>query len=164
MSNEKRVMKAIPGFRASNAKGFTLIELMTAVVVAALLLAIAVPSYRAQTQKSRRTEAKTALLDLASREERFNSTNSAYSSSPANLGYTGSWPLRVGSGYYQITACVAATTACGTDAGTGQAFLLTAQPVGAQAGDTQCGSFTLDSTGLQKVTGTSAGTPSSCWN
>ncbi len=157
-------MKAIPASRACNAKGFTLVELLTAMVIAAILLAVAIPSYRTQTQKSRRTEAKAALLDLASREERFNSTNSTYSSTPSNLGYTGSWPIKVGSGYYQITACVAATTACATDAGTGQAFLLTAQPVGTQANDSQCASFTLDSTGLQKVTGSASGTPSTCWN
>jgi type IV pilus assembly protein PilE len=159
-------MKAIPGFRARKAKGFTLIELMTAVLVVAILAAIAIPSYTTQTRKSRRTEAKAALLDMASREERFNSTNSAYSSSPANLGYSGSWPIKVGSGYYQITACVAANTTCAADAGTGQAYLLTAQPVpgGSQASDSQCGSFTLDSTGLQKVTGASSATPSACWN
>lgn len=157
-------MKVIPAGRARNMKGFTLVELLTAMVVAAILLAVAIPSYRAQTQKSRRTEAKAALLDLASREERYNSTNSTYSSTPSNLGYSGSWPIKVGGGYYQITACVAATTACATDAGTGQAFLLTAQPVGAQANDSQCLSFTLDSTGLQKVTGSASGTPSSCWN
>ena len=164
MSNEKRAMKAIPAGRAGNAKGFTLVELLTAMVIAAILLAVAIPSYRTQTQKSRRTEAKAALLDLASREERYNSTNSAYSSTPADLGYSGAWPLTVGSGYYQITACVAADTACASDAGKGQAFLLKADPVGTQTGDTQCSSFTLDSTGLQKVTGTSSGTPSTCWN
>jgi type IV pilus assembly protein PilE len=157
-------MKAIPGSRGCNAKGFTLVELLTAMVIAAILLAVAIPSYRAQTQKSRRTEAKTALLDMASREERFNSTNSSYSSTPSDLGYPGAWPLKVGSGYYQITACVAANTACATDAGKGQAFLLKADPVGAQTGDAQCGSFTLDSTGLQNVSGTSSGTPSNCWN
>ncbi|HEY6923959.1 MAG TPA: type IV pilin protein [Steroidobacteraceae bacterium] len=164
MSNEKLAMKAFPTAQPVDANGFTLVELLTAMVIVAILMAVAIPSYKAQTQKSRRTEAKTALLDLASREERFNSTNSSYSSTPSNLGYSGTWPLKVGSGYYQITACVNTTTACATDAGTGQAFLLTAQPVGAQASDTQCGSFTLDSTGLQKVSGTSSGTPSNCWN
>ncbi len=42
-----------------------------------------------QIRESRRTEAKTALLDLAGREERFFSTNgSTYSSATADLGYT----------------------------------------------------------------------------
>jgi type IV pilus assembly protein PilE len=67
-------MKAIPGVGIRTIAGFTLIELMTTILVGSILLAIAIPSYNAQTQKSRRTEAKTALLDLASREERYNST------------------------------------------------------------------------------------------
>lgn len=147
--------------------GFTLIELMVTIVVAAILIAIAVPSYTVQTRKARRTEAKTALLDLAAREERYNSTNSVYTSVPGNLGYTGPWPVKVGSGYYQIGVCVNSALAnCpGIDTMTGATFVLTAQPVPgtSQAADTQCASFTLDNTGLQKVTGTSAATPSDCW-
>jgi len=49
------------------AAGFTLVELMIVVVIASILLAIAVPSYMTQVRESRRTEAKTALLDLAGR-------------------------------------------------------------------------------------------------
>lgn len=142
-------------------------ELMVTVIIGAILVAIAVPSYTMQTRKSRRTDAKTALLDLAGREERYNSTNSVYTSAPANLGYGGPWPMMVGGGYYQISVCVntAVANCPGTDAGTGAAFVLTAQPVpgSTQAKDTQCASFTLDNTGLQSVTGTSAATPSDCW-
>ena len=137
---------------------------MVTIVVATILVAIAVPSYTSQIRKSRRTEARTALLDLASREERFNSTNSAYSSAPANLGYTGAWPVTVGSGYYQVTVMVCTAVTCTADAGTGAAFLLTAVPVSPQDKDTICGSFTLDSTGSQQVTGAAAATPSTCWN
>ena len=146
--------------------GFTLIELMVTVVIGAILASIAVPMYTAQMRQSRRTEARTALLDMASREERYSSTNSAYSSAPANLGYSGAFPVVVGSGYYQISACVnTAITSCpGADAGTGATFLLTATPVATspQSKDTACGSFTLDSTGVQNVTGPSGAT--TCWN
>jgi len=143
--------------------GFTLTELMVTILIAALLVGIAVPSYTTQVRKSRRTQARTALLDLAAREERFNSTNSVYTSTPANLGYPGMWPIQVGSGYYQVTVCVNATLAsCPADAGTGAAFLLTAKPINAQQGDTQCGSFTLDNTGAEGVAGT--GTAADCWN
>ena len=55
--------------------GFTLIELMIVVVVLTLLAAIAIPTYSNQIRKSRRSEAKSALLDLAGREERFMATN-----------------------------------------------------------------------------------------
>jgi type IV pilus assembly protein PilE len=156
-------MNAIPGYRVREEAGFTLIEMMTAVLIAAILIGIAVPSYNAQTQKSRRTEAKTALLDLAAREERYNSTYNSYTSDPTKLGYSGNFPVIVGNGYYQIKVCVGATN-CTADAGTGTAFLLTATPVStsAQAKDTGCNAFQLDSTGIQSVTGTASA--SSCWN
>ena len=117
-------MNTMHSARARRLAGFTLIELMVTVIVAAILVAIAVPSYTMQTRKSRRTDAKTALLDLAGREERYNSTNSVYTSVPGNLGYTGPWPVKVGGGYYQISVCVnAAVAACpGADASAGAAF------------------------------------------
>jgi type IV pilus assembly protein PilE len=156
-------MRKSPVSRIRSIAGFTLIELMVTIVVASILAAIAIPAYTSQIRKSRRTEARTALLDLASREERFNSTNSAYTSSLASLGYTGAaWPVTVGSGYYQITAVVCAAVPCGGDTGTGAAFLLTAQPVIPQDKDTICASFTLDNTGTQQVTGTA--TAATCWN
>ncbi len=157
-------MRSIPRHRARTSPGFTLIELVVTIVVLAILISVAVPAYTSQVRKTRRTEARTALLDLATREERYNSSTSVYSSTPADVGMAGAYPITVGSGYYQITVCVAAALPCTADAGKGSTFFLTATPVGAQAGDAQCGSFTLDSTGVQAVTGTDAATPSNCWN
>ena len=161
-------MKLVPALQADKSAGFTLIELMVTVVIAAVLVSIALPMYSAQVRQSRRSEARTALLDMASREERYASTNSVYSSATANLGYYGTFPATVGSGYYQVSACVnTAIASCpGADAGTGATFLLTATPVATspQVKDTQCGSFTLDSTGAQNVTGTASATPATCWN
>jgi type IV pilus assembly protein PilE len=137
--------------------GFTLIELMTVVVVVALLLSIAVTSYQSSTRKSRRTEAKTALLDLAGREERLYSTTNQYSSTPSALGYTvspDSFPLTVGSGYYQIAISNVA-------AGPPPTFRLTATPLTAdQSKDSACTAFILDQTGNQTATGSNS---SSCW-
>src|SRR5580658_4397423 len=85
--------------------GFTLIELMVALAIASLLIAIAIPTYISEVRKSRRTEAKTALVDLAGREERFYNTNNTYSSTPSDLGYgavAATFPMTVGSGYYQV--------------------------------------------------------------
>jgi type IV pilus assembly protein PilE len=134
--------------------GFTLIELMVVITIASILLAIAVPSYTSQMRKSRRTEARTALLDLAAREERFFSTNSAYTILPANLGYAGNFPMPVGSSYYQINV---------TTNPTATSFSATATPINAQAADaTQCGTFTIDNTGQQTVSG-ALGTVT-CWS
>jgi type IV pilus assembly protein PilE len=137
------------------ANGFTLIELMVVVVIATILVTIAIPMYTSQVQQSRRTDARTALLDLASREERFFTTNpTGYTTSPTNLGYA-AFPATVGQGYYTVTVgCTAlAGAALGCDANanppTGPSFYLTATPVGTQVKDTNCASFAVDSTGAQ---------------
>jgi type IV pilus assembly protein PilE len=144
----------------SRVSGFTLIELMIVVVIVAILAGIAVPSYNSSIRKSRRTEAKTALLDFAAREERLYATQNAYSTDPVALGYTGaggSWPVSTGS-YYQIeTPTTAAPTA--TTPGT---FSVTVDPSpgSPQLKDTTCASFTVTQTGAQSATGTN---PSACW-
>src|SRR5258708_33944626 len=93
--------------------GFTLIELMVTVAIVSILATIAVTSYSSQVQKSRRTEAKSALLDLAGREERLFSTTNTYSNDEAFLGYaTESTPMTnmaFGNGYYPLTTVAPAT-------------------------------------------------------
>ena len=54
--------------------GFTLIELMVTVAIVAILATIAATSYTSQVMKSRRTDARNVLLDLAGREEKIFST------------------------------------------------------------------------------------------
>ena len=51
-------------------RGFTLVELAVVMVVAAILVAIAIPGYTSYMRKARRTDAKAALLGLAALEER----------------------------------------------------------------------------------------------
>jgi type IV pilus assembly protein PilE len=82
--------------------GFTLIELMITVVIATVLISIAIPSYSKSIRKSRRTEAKSALLDIAGREERFFNTNNKYSILPSDIGYGAAgvpFPMPVGNSY-----------------------------------------------------------------
>jgi len=49
--------------------GFTLIEVLIAVVVIAVLASIAYPSYQGQLRKSNRSVAQQFMLDVASREQ-----------------------------------------------------------------------------------------------
>ncbi|HXZ59648.1 MAG TPA: type IV pilin protein [Steroidobacteraceae bacterium] len=146
--------------------GFTLIELMIVVVIATILLSIAIPSYMQQVRQSRRTEAKTAILDLAGREESFFSTNgSAYTAAAGSLGYTTFNPI--GSGYYQITVCVPAAGNCTAGLGmpnppAAPSYTIVATPLGTQVNDTQCTAFAVDSTGQQFATGT--GGTALCWS
>jgi type IV pilus assembly protein PilE len=151
-------MSKSSGSRKHQSVGFTLIELMVTVAIVSILATIAVTSYSSQVLKSRRTEAKSALLDLAGREERLFSTTNAYTNLEASLGYPAAGPatpmnnMAFGNNYYQLTA---------TLPGGASTYLLTAQPVGNQANDTQCGSFSINQLGQQTISGTA--TAASCW-
>jgi type IV pilus assembly protein PilE len=170
----------------SNARtaGFTLVELMVVITVVAILVAVAVPTYQNQVRQSRRTDAKTAVLDLAAREEKYLSLNNTYTTSPANLGYvtstntTATFPQTVGSGYYQVYVCIAATvgttvatTPCVTTNTTaaGTSYVVAAVPAAGltQVNDTPCQYFAVDNTGTQFATSSNTGsgtdTTSSCW-
>jgi type IV pilus assembly protein PilE len=151
-----------PRTRVSAPGGFTLVELLVAMVIAGILLAIAIPGYNGYIRKGHRTDAKTALLDMASMEERYFSTQNIYSQLTTDLGYTGAWPVTVGSGYYQVsitqfTAATAPTAAL--PGGTPASYTLQALPIGDQVNDTACTSFTLTSQGVQSSTPAGG----SCW-
>ena len=144
-----------------NFAGFTLIELLAALVIGAILFSIAIPSYMSQVRKSRRTDARTALLDLAGREERLYATTNAYSATPSVLGYTApgdAFPMAVGGGYYQISVAAAL--------GPPATFTLTATPIAGmgQENDTDCASFAVDQAGRQTaLDGSAADASAECW-
>jgi len=157
--------------RSTRPAGFTLVELMVVVAIATLLLAVAVPSYISYIRQSRRTEARTAVLDLAGREERFFSTNgAAYSSTPGQLGYA-AFGVPIGSGYYQLTLCVPAAGNCVANLNmpsppAAPSYTVVATPVAGQSqvNDTQCGAFAVDSVGQQyAITSAGASNTAYCW-
>jgi type IV pilus assembly protein PilE len=139
----------------SAARGFTLIELMVTVAVLAIIATIAATSYTSQIQKSRRTDARSAVLDLAGREEKLFSTTNAYSATPSDLGYgAGPWPIPIGSGYYSIN--VVAPVVAGVPT-----FTITATAINSQAADAQCLTLSVDQTGNQTSTGSAP--VATCW-
>jgi type IV pilus assembly protein PilE len=114
---------------AAGRRGFTIIELLIAVVIVVILLAVALPSYQGSMRKSRRTEAFTALTSIQQAQERHRSTNPAFTTnltdattaSPPGLGVAAT----TSSGYYGLAVASAdATTYVATAtavAGTSQA-------------------------------------------
>lgn len=89
-------------------RGFTIIELMIAVVIVGVLVAVAYPSFMNQMRKSRRSEAIAALAQLQQAQERYRSGQPQYapnsvltaspSATPPGLGQQATTP----SGYYDI--------------------------------------------------------------
>ncbi|WP_304529403.1 type IV pilin protein [Dyella sp. C9] len=142
-------------------RGFTLIEAMIVVAIMAILTAIALPIYQGYVARSRRTAAKTTVLDVARREEAYYSTNNVYTTLD-NLGYAnlvGGAIQAPGNGedFYNVTITLPNPNS--QVSGANASFLITATPQGVQANDT-CGSYTLTDLGVQANTGN---TETNCW-
>ena len=132
------------------AHGFTLIELMIALAVAAVLASIAFPSYLSQIAKGRRGDGKQALVELAQKLERFHTERGTYAG--ATLGNGGLYPALSPSGYYSLS--ISSQTADG--------FVIAATPRSSQAGDA-CGALGYNQLGDRTV---GAGAPlrlEQCW-
>ena len=99
-------------------KGFTLIELMIAVAVVAILGAIALPSYQSYVMRGKITEATSSLSELRLRAEKFYSDNRTYQNAGAtDAGFTEA----VSGARYFTYDCTAATAASFTCTATGVA-------------------------------------------
>ena len=67
-------------------RGVTLIELLTVVVIVAILASIAVPSYRNYLIRAQRTDATTALLRIQSGMEKYLVQNGKYTTDVDSAG------------------------------------------------------------------------------
>lgn len=133
--------------------GVTLLELMAVVMVIGVLGMIALPSYRQYVMRAQRTEAKSALLQLATNQERFYLANRRYGAT-ADLAALGFPSGKSEKGTYAITIA-------GADATT---YTATATPTTGGAVDmtldAMCTSFSMTAQGVRTATGTDAAT---CW-
>ena len=108
------------------ASGITLIELMIDVAVAALLLAVAVPSYLDSVRKGRRAEAVAGLTRLQQAQEQHRANNPQYA--PTFAALTASAPSATE--HYGLAIDAA-------DAGS-YTITATAKPGSPQFGDQRC--------------------------
>ena len=122
-------------------RGFTLIELMVAVTIVAIVATIAYPSYTAQMVKSRRSSAEAVLLDIAQRQQQYLLDVRGYAPDVTTLNAT--VPSSVSANY---------TIAIVPAAGPPPTFTATATPIAgtAQAGDV---TLTINSAGVKTPAG-----------
>ena len=137
--------------------GFTLVELMIVVAIVAILAAIAYPSYAQQVRKGRRVDAKSAMLDLAARQEKYFATNNRYTVSGTALNYGSAFPISL------VTGSTTSYTMTVTQTDVTN-YLITATPVGDQIYD-PCYAYRLDNFGVQSILSASnvVNATTGCW-
>ena len=107
----------------------------------------ALPSYMGQAQKSRRTDATTALGRASMVMETCRSDLATYSGCAGRVAATSD------ESFYNLAATIT---------GGGSGYVLTATATGGQAEDDYCTTITLNSQGTKGYTG-SAPDSSTCW-
>ena len=134
--------------RGRGERGVTLIELVVVVAVIAILSTVAIPSYRNHVLRSHRTEARAALLALATAQEKFHLTCHRYAAEldPEQEPDCGAarldFPTLSDRGLYTVRITSA-------DASSWTAESL---PSGApQSADRACQLFALESTGRKRA-------------
>jgi len=123
--------------------GFTLIELMIAVVIVAILAVLALPSYAEFVKRGTRADAQAFLMEISLRQQQRLVDRREYASTIADLGLALPRSL---TGKYTVSMSAPAAVP--------PTFTISAAPQGAQTTE-RCGTLTLDSAGQRS--------PSSCW-
>ncbi len=128
-------------------RGVTLMELMVVVAILAIVATIAVPTYRRYLIRTQRSEAKIALLQLQTAQEKYYMQRNSFTDDVAGAPPDGLGILaRTETGKYDIVVALADDS---------QTYVATATPAagGGQADDTECGNFTITHRGVRGVSG-----------
>ncbi|WP_373991276.1 type IV pilin protein [Duganella sp. BuS-21] len=143
--------------------GFSLMELLVALVIVAVLAAYALPAYQQHIVRTRRGEAHSALLKLMMQQERFHSQHNTYVEFSAGGGDEESRQFQWWSGASAPTSAYEIEgKACDGEL-ISQCVQLIARPgtamVDSRFDDDDCRTLKLTSAGLRLASGPAAG----CW-
>lgn len=157
---ETAAVGALNQGHAIRMRGITLIELMTVLVIVAILSSIAVANYRQYALRSNRTDATAALLRIQVAEEKFFLQNNTYTTNvtaapPTGLGVASPTP----NGFYNLA--VTGDPGPGSTNNIATSFLATATATGSQTADTSCATLTINDQGQR---GSSPSASTTCWH
>ncbi len=140
--------------------GFTLMELLIALAIVALLATVAYPSYQNSVVRTRRSDGIAAALAVQVAEEKFRASCPYYAQSLGSANTCGTTAalstVQAASaspeGYYTISIV--------TNSATGNAYTINAAPTGIQADDTDCSPMRITFNALNP---NGLKTPEDCW-
>lgn len=144
------MLRMTPGPRHWNRRGghrgFTLVEMLLALGVVAVLATLAMPNLAEALQRSRRIEAVSALGALQQAQERHRGTEPAYTTDLALLGWA---QAHSASGAYALEVEHADDT--------GYRLVARVQSSGPQASDVRCATLVLQVRGAVATRGSACG-------
>ena len=141
--------------------GFTLIEMLIVLAIAAILAALAWPAFTTAINKSRRADAMSALAQISQSQERWRANNTSYQSTLANL--VGASASVSPGNHYDLSMVT------GSVSSTGYKTNATVKSSSPQTSDTNCQVLQVEMSGGNIIyrSGPDAsvanGTPDPCW-
>ncbi|MEX1266112.1 MAG: type IV pilin protein [Woeseia sp.] len=120
-------------------QGITLLELMIVVVIIGIMATIAYPNYRDYAARAKRNEARAALLQIATNQERHYLQNNTYTADMTNLGFGAASNVVTDTGSYRINV----------DAANANDFTATATYLNADNEAGKCATFQIDGRGAK---------------
>ena len=138
--------------------GFTLIEMLVALVIVGILLFVALPGYPYAVIKSTRAAARAALLDLVSRQEQYFVNHKHYAVALTDLGLSGELYI---DGQGEPVPRQTAAYRIQLELDDGGYSGVQAVPLNRQSADSGCMTFSLSRIGVRSVSGTRS--PRDCW-
>ena len=142
--------------RKNKIAGFTLIELMIAVAIIAIVVKLAYGQYTSQITRSKRSAVESFMVSVAAREEQSMLNSRSYFAAATTAQWSAvnlTAPSDVGSNY--------TVTVTADNTATPPSYTVAAVPQGNQAtNDASCGTLTYNQAGTKTA---SAGSVTNCW-
>ena len=136
----------IPCRLPADTNGFSLLEIVVALAIAGILLAIAIPSFQGYVQRGQRVEAIRILMAAAACQERVRAATGYYNTSTCMDGMNGVYEFRIKPPGKEKSL----------------QFTLTAEPRRRSSRDS-CGTLSLDQSGTRRISGNQDAL-GACWS
>ena len=146
-----RKKQETPSANMARMAGLTIVEMMVVIIIVGILLAVAIPIYKEHTIKARRTEGKSALLQVMQQQERYYSVHTRYASFHAGVTEPDGLAFRWHSGETPATSAYEISAQPCSGKLLHECIQLTARPgtsrVDNRFADPKCGDLALTSDG-----------------